>query len=467
LNRHPQLPAGSLVPRLAVEADALGGRLVIVGGWVRDQLRGVESKDLDAEIFGLEAEDVARMLDRFGSIGRVGQHFPVWRLRHQNLDIAYPRAAALEYSSSDPSSLDRALRAAARHRDLTLNAIAWDPLDERCIDPWGGIADLHARRLRAVDHSTFAEDPIRGLRVARLRATLEGTIDSATLALCQSLDLAGVAIERQTSEWRRFLTEPRRPSLALESLDETGLIDAFAPVAALRGVAQDPRWHPEGDVFVHTKLVVDAARTIGADLSREDREILQWGALTHDFGKATTTRREGDRIRALGHESAGAKIAKEWFVSLRVPGRIASAAEALVAHHLAPAQFITQGAGAKAYRRLARKLEGAGVTMIELERVARADHLGRTTADARAGRFEAGDLFLERARIEGLLEGVREDVVNAKRLMREGFVPGPTLGRALERARQIQDEQGLRQPEPIIDALRREFPVDSDPESGS
>jgi tRNA nucleotidyltransferase (CCA-adding enzyme) len=453
----PRLPDASLIPALARDAAARGGRLLLVGGWVRDQLRGEDSKDLDAEIFGLSQDAISEMLEGFGSIGRVGQHFPVWRLRHRPLDIGYPRDGALEYQADQPASLETAFRAAARHRDLTLNAIAWDPLDARCIDPWNGIADLRAKRLRAVDPATFGSDPVRGLRVARLRARLDAEVEPGTLALCRALDLSSLPVERITGELRRMLIEPVAPSKALRFLDESGLIEALPALAALRGVPQDPRWHPEGDVFVHTCLVVDCARAIGRELEAPAREILQWAAVAHDLGKPATTQRDGDRIRALGHEALGAKLASEWLDTLRVAHQIVAAVEVLVAHHLAPAQFVSQGAGPRAYRRLARKLAAGGMTPVDLERLARADHLGRTTEEARAGRFEAGDAFLEAARAEGVASGVQEDLVSARRLMERGLRPGPMLGRALARAREIQDERGGQGPEAIVESVLEEF----------
>jgi len=459
LKEPPALPAGSTIPALARKAASLGGRLLVVGGWVRDQLRAEPSKDLDAEIFGLSPEAVDAFLEPFDSIGRVGLHFPVWRLRHQDLDIGYPRDGALDYEPTDPSTLDPAFRLAARHRDLTVNAIAWDPLSERLIDPWHGIADLEAGRLRAVDAATFGSDPLRGLRVARLAACLEAEVESGTRDLCSRLDLSGLPIERKTGELRRILLEPRKPSQALEFLERCHLLDVFAPLAALCGVPQDPLWHPEGDVFVHTAMVVDMAREIGAGLAAESAEILQWAALTHDLGKPSTTTQEGDRIRSIGHEREGARIARSWLEQLRVSHRITDAVEVLVVDHLAPTQFIQQGAGPRAYRRLARRLAAGAMTPVDLERVARADHLGRTTEDARAGRFEAGSRFLEAAAAAGVTQGALSDVVTARHLMNEGFVRGPMLGRALARARTLQDEGGQQDPEAIIETLLREFPI--------
>lgn len=461
------LPEKSIIPALAREAASLGGRLVIVGGWVRDQLRGEPSKDLDAEIFGLSPEKIDAFLDRFDSIGRVGQHFPVWRLKHRDIDIGYPREGALDYQAPDAATLVFAFRKAARHRDLTLNAIGWDPLDGQLLDPWQGALDLDAKRLRAVDPTTFGRDPLRGLRVARLKAHLEAEVDSRTLELCRSLDLSELPVERITGELRRILTHPKKPSLALEFLDQSGLLRFFPPLEPLSETPQDPVWHPEGDVFIHTMMVLDVARRIGSDLDPESAETLQWAALCHDLGKPSTTTQEGNRIRSIGHEAAGAHITRKWLATLRVSHRISQAAEVLVAHHLAPAQFVSQGAGPRAYRRLARKLAVGGASVIDLERVARADHLGRTTEEALTGTFPAGQQFLEAAEEEGVRSGPHQDIVTAKHLMSIGFLPGPMLGRALGRARDLQETRGGNDPKVIVELIRREFAQELDPDSTS
>ena len=457
MKHRARLPEKSPIPALARVVSDEGGRLLVVGGWLRDQLRGAPSKDLDVEIFGLRPDRISQLLEGFESIGRVGRQFPVWQLRHQALDIGYPREAALDYSPKRPASLEQAFRAAARYRDLTVNAIGWDPLADRWIDPFCGIADLEAGCLRAVDSTRFGSDPLRGLRVARLHASLEADVDDATVDLCRRLELSEVAVERIATELRRILLEPQRPSRAFEFLSRADLLEIFPPVAALRGVPQDPRWHPEGDVFVHTCMVIDRARQIGAGQGAGEREILQWAALAHDFGKPETTTRQANRVRSLGHERVGAALARDWLIELRMSRSIVNAVEVLVAHHLAPAQFASQGARGKAYRRLARALAVGRMTITELERVARADHLGRTTDDARAGRFEAGKAFLAAAAAEEVAAGVRPDVVSAQTLMDRGLRPGPALGRALARAREVQDERGWRDPERIAELVLAEL----------
>lgn len=446
-------PAPREIERVARVVAEAGGRLLVVGGWVRDALRGVDSKDFDLELYGLTTERATALLAGEGFTAPVGRHFAVWRRTRDGIDVGEPRLdpPAQTAVEADPPSIEAALRA----RDLTVNAMAFDPLSRRLHDPLGGRADLAAGRLRAADATRFGEDPLRVLRVARLAATLEATPEDGLIRLCRDLDLGSLPVERVAGELRRMLLEPARPWRAFEWLRSSGQLEVFAPVADLIGVPQDPVWHPEGDVYVHTGLVVDRAAELAREAPTERREALMWAALCHDLGKPSTTFTDAEgRVRSPGHDVESAALTRRWLTSLRVGEACVAATETLVRHHLAPGSFVSQGAGPRAYRRLARKLAAAGLDVFDLERVARADHLGRTTAEARARRYEAGDRFLARAREAGVEAGPGEDVVRAADWMRAGVAPGPSLGRLLARSRAVQDETGWRDPLRIMDRVR-------------
>ncbi len=445
-----ELPADSGVPELARRIEAAGGRIVVVGGWVRDALRGRPSHDLDLEVFGLADAAVEPLLEGLGFSPRVGRQFPIWRRGRDGLDLAYPRDGADAYHRDRPESLAAAFRAAARHRDLRINAIGWDPLSGALIDPFEGLADLAAKRLRAVDPETFPADPLRLLRVARFAAVLEAEPDAELCVLCRGLELGRVALERVGGELRRMLVDPVRPSRGFALLAGLERLDVLAPIARLVGVPQDPIWHPEGDVFVHTLMVVDRAREIAAALDAREAEILMLAALCHDLGKPETTTLDGGRVRALAHESASARRTRDWLSGLRFPDRVVQTVAVLVARHLAPSQLVAQRSGARAYRRLARKLADGGASPVQLERLARADHLGRTTPEALAGVYAAGDAFLAAAEAAGVREAPRPDVVSARDLIARGVAPGPELGRCLRRCREIEDETGWDEPERVL-----------------
>ena len=445
----------SSVLDIARAVDAAGGRALAVGGHVRDGLLGHTSKDWDIEVFGLDLDALQAVLERFGRVIAVGRAFGVLRLAELDVDFSLPRRDSKVgpghrgFDVEVDPTLD--FETASRRRDLTVNSMGLDPLTEELLDPHGGRADLEAGTLRAVDAATFPEDPLRGLRVAQLSARLPMEPDAELVALCRRLDLSEVSPERILEEFRKLLLQGVRPSLGLAFLRESGLLRHFPELEALVGVPQDPAWHPEGDVWTHNLMVVDEA----ARLRRGDADdlALMCGALCHDLGKpATTVVREG-RIRSPLHSKAGIAPTRALLEGMRAPHELVERTCALVEHHLAPALFDKDGAKARAYRRLSRQLGSSGVTMELLARVARADHFGRTTPDALARDFAAGDRFLDRARDLEVVQEAPRDVVQGRHLIARGLAPGPRFGVLLARCREMQDERGWRDVERILDAV--------------
>ncbi len=417
----------------------VGGRALLVGGCVRDRVMGRNARDVDVEVFGVPENEFVALLGRFGRVFRIGRSFPVVRLQGLEVDFTLSDARADDFAT------------ASRRRDLTMNSMAIDPLDGRVLDPHRGRDDIAARRLRATDPASFGSDPLRAFRVARFAACLDMQADGELLELCARQDLASVAGERVFEEMRRLLIEAPAPARGFALLESCGLLRCFPEIHALIGVPQDPEWHPEGDVFVHTLMVVDAA----ARLRRGDDDdlALMLGALCHDFGKPSTTAVERGRVRSLGHDRAGVEPATAFLRRLRASNELVTRVCALVEHHLAPALFVKNDAGARGFRRLARKLAEADVSIALLVRVARADHLGRTTRDAVAGVFDAGDTFLERASALAIDERGPVDAVLGRHLVTRGVAPGPEMGRLLDACRAIQDDSGETDPERILDTL--------------
>ena len=463
-------PRSELDPKCVEIAKTVrdaGGRALVVGGWVRDRLLGMTSKDVDIEVFGLEVERLEALLAGFGKVYAVGRAFGVFRVGGIDVDFSLPRRDSKRgpghrgFDVTPDPSLEFA--EAARRRDLTVNSIGIDPLTDEVLDPHGGRGDMERRVLRATDPARFPEDPLRGLRVAQLAARLEMTPDAELVALCRTLDPSELSGERVFDEMRKLLLRAAKPSVGFRVLEDTGQLRFFPELDALRGVPQDPEWHPEGDVWVHTLMVLDVAASLrGAgddDEGNDDPDsagedlALMLGALCHDLGKPATTERVDGRMRSHRHDVEGVAPTRALLGRMRAPGALVDRAAALVEHHLAPALFIRNGATAKGYRRLARKLERAGVSIELLVRVARADHLGRTTDDAVAGRFDAGDAFLAAARAHSVERTAPRDVVLGRHLIDRGLQPGPEFGPILEQCREIQDETGWTEPERILDTV--------------
>jgi len=423
---------------IANRAHDAGGRALIVGGWVRDRLMGRASKDVDVEVYGLAAPILHDLLSRIGRVNTVGESFTVYKVA--GIDVALPRRESKTGRghrgfevTGDPAL---PIADASRRRDFTINAIAWDPLTGEYLDPWNGRRDIDARILRAVDPVTFAEDSLRVLRAVQFAARFEYTVEPATRSLCAAIPLDDLPAERISGEVEKLLLQAARPSIGLQLALELGVVERLFPeLEALVGCEQEPEWHPEGDVWVHTLLVVDEARKRIHDLDRPRQLVVTLGALCHDLGKPSTTAFLDGRIRSIDHEQAGVEPATAvldrlnvhtvagYDVRLQVLG--------IVAHHLKPGMFrqaptpVSDGA----FRRLARKVD-----LELLARVAKADCLGR------GGGFDcsAMDWFLERARQLGVQHAPPLPLVKGRHLLALGLAPGPHVGKILE---QIYERQ--------------------------
>ncbi len=374
-----RFPVDPQIQAIAQAVRGAGGRALLVGGWTRDRLLGLDSKDYDMEVFGLPLRRLEELLSGFGEVIAVGRAFGVLKIKGVPLDIALPRKDSKVGRGHrgfvvdlDP---DLDFADAARRRDLTINSIGYDPLDGILLDPHGGEYDLRAGILRATDPSRFAEDSLRGLRVAQFLARFEMRPDDRLLELCAGLDLSDLPGERLHEEFRKLLLQAERPSLGFEFLRTTGLLRFFPELAAMIGVPQDPAWHPEGTVWEHTLLVLD--QEAGLRTGEPDRDwVLMLGALCHDLGKPlTTVTDEAGRIRSPGHEPAGVPVCEAFLARIRASSGVTAQVSGLVRHHLAPMTLVKNGATAKGFRRLARRLAAAGLDARLLPRLAAASAL--------------------------------------------------------------------------------------------
>ncbi len=379
-----------------------GGRALIVGGWVRDRLMGIGSKDIDLEVYGLAAGRLREILTGFGPVNAVGESFTVYKVG--DIDVALPRRESKVGRGhkgfevvGDPHL---STTEAARRRDFTVNAIAWDPLTEEYVDPFDGRGDIHRRLLKAVDATTFPEDSLRVLRAVQFAARFEFEVEPGTAELCRRLPLDDLPAERIWGEVEKLLLRAHRPSIGLELALRLEVIGRLFPeLGRLVGCPQEPEWHPEGDVWVHTLMVIDQARTRIEDLDHPRQVTLMLGAVCHDLGKPATTAFLDGRIRSIDHEQAGVAPATALLDRLNVHTiagfDVRRHVLGITAHHLKPGMFgmsktpVSDGA----YRRLAQKVD-----LELLARLAKSDCLGRT------GGFDCSsmDRFLERARQLGV-----------------------------------------------------------------
>jgi len=429
-----------------------GGRALLVGGCVRDALMSKEPKDWDLEIYGIEPPRLRELLDRFGSVNVAGEAFTVYKLG-ADLDISLPRRERKTgrghrafFVEGDPAMT---IEEGARRRDFTINAILQDPLTGEIIDPFHGRDDLKSGLLRAVSPETFAEDSLRVLRAAQFAARFEFEIETGTVELCRLIDLSDLPAERIWGEMEKLLLRAQRPSIGLEWLRKLNVIDQLFPeIKALIDVRQDPEWHPEGDVFVHTLLTVDQARELIDDLSYPKQVTVMLAALTHDVGKPATTAFVDGRLRSREHEEAGVAPTIGFLDRLNIHTLegydVRAQVVALVRDHLKPGEFYKkrEEVGDGAFRRLARKCE-----LDLLYRVAKADSLGRNAEWVPRENWydaEAQDWFIARARELEVESKAPAPILLGRHLLEMGLEPGPRIGEITRAVYEMQLDGRVR-----------------------
>ena len=425
--------AMSTVLNIATAVRDAGGRALIVGGWVRDQLLGLpESSNVDLEVFGLAGDRLRGVLESFGRVEAVGESFQVYKIG--DVDVSLPRRDSKAgrghrgfVVTGDP---DMSIAEAARRRDFTVNAISWDPLTAEYFDPFDGRSDLARRLLRVVDPQTFGDDSLRVLRAVQFAARFYFTIEKTTADICRQTALDDLPPERVWGEFEKLLLAPK-PSIGFEVAMDLGVIAKLFPeLQALAGCPQEPEWHPEGDVWVHSLQVIDQARTRIADLSRPQQLAVMLGAVCHDLGKPATTKFIDGRIRSLDHEEQGVAPASLFLDRLNVNAfdgyDVRKQVLGITAQHLKPGSWfkVRDEVGDGAFRRLAHKVD-----LELLARVARSDCEGR-----KPGNFDctAMDWFLERARALGVQHRPPEPILLGRHLLALGLKPGPRVGEILK-----------------------------------
>jgi tRNA nucleotidyltransferase (CCA-adding enzyme) len=307
---------------LAQAVRQAGGRALLDGGCVRDGLMGVQPKDWDLEIYGIAPERLREVLDRFGPVNVVGEAFTVYKLG-ADLDVSLPRRERKSGRGHRAFVIEgdplMSFPEAARRRDFTINAILQDPLTGEIIDPFDGRRDIEQGVLRAVSAETFVEDSLRVLRAAQFAARFEFRIAPETVELCRTIDLTDLPAERIWGELEKLLLRARQPSIGLGWLHALGALQQLFPeINALVGVPQDPEWHPEGDVFVHTRLTIDRARELIDELAYPRQVTVMLAALAHDFGKPATTEFIEGRLRSRGHEAAGVPPTESCLIRIKL-----------------------------------------------------------------------------------------------------------------------------------------------------
>ncbi len=392
---------------IALAVRAAGGRALIVGGWVRDRMMGVDSpKNVDIEVFGVSADRLRQVLETFGGVEAVGESFQVYKVG--DIDVSLPR---------------RDSKAGRGHRGFVVVG-----------DPDMSIEEAARRRVQ------FA-------------ARFEFSLDPESAALCRRIALDDLPAERIWGEFEKLLNAPR-PSIGFAvAMDLHVVSKLFPELHALAGCVQEPEWHPEGDVWVHTLQVIDRARTRVDALDRPQRLAVMLGAVCHDFGKPATTAFIDGRIRSMDHEERGVEPATASLDRLNVFSfdgyDVRRQVLGMVAQHLKPGAWfkVRDEVGDGAFRRLAQKVD---LELLAL--LAKSDCEGRVP-----GTFDcsAMDWFLERARSLGVDHRPPAPILLGRHVLALGLAPGPRVGEILKAIYEQQLDGRITNLDEAIESAKR------------
>ena len=343
-----KLPANlsSLASELAALISSQGGRLLIVGGTVRDLFIGETPEELDLEVRGLSSNQITSLLPARFRAEEVGKSFGVLKIKGIPVEISLPRTERKNGTGHKGFAVeidpDLPFEIASERRDFTINALGLDPLNGELLDPHNGQNDLEARILRHVGPA-FVEDPLRVLRAMQFIARFDLTPAKETTDLCRCIPIEGLPSERIFEEWKKLILKGRIPSKGLNFLKSSNWLGYFPELESLVGCEQEPEWHPEGDVWTHTLHCMDS---FAKDRTGRDWEdlVVGFAVLCHDLGKpSTTVKSEDGRIRSPKHEAKGEEPTHAFLARMTNQADLAEQVVPLVRRHLAPRTFTTIG----------------------------------------------------------------------------------------------------------------------------
>ena len=407
---------------------------MLVGGWVRDRILGIHSKDYDVEVYGLGYDKIVETLRPRYPVNLVGKSFGVVKISDW-LDISLPRRESkcglghrgfeIEF---DPTLTPYE---ATSRRDFTVNAIGLRA-DGSLFDPFDGRSDLKRAILRAPTEA-FCEDPLRVLRGMQFAARFGFRMEERTVAMCRSVlpEFEELAAERIWGEWHKWAEKGRYPSHGLELLRETGWIEKFPPLAALCDVPY--RKGRSEDLFEHTCRVCDAVSALFTrePFSEEDRTVLLLAALCHDLGRPQAIHSTGfDKGIAPGHARRGKSLATDFLESMRAPGWVVARVAPLVRLHNATISVRDESSTARRLRWMAHALAPASIRLWAALREA------HTAATASSECDEAKRLqdWCAEAKDLGVWDKAPAPLIQGRNLIKWGVACGPGMGPILSRA---------------------------------
>ena len=423
--------------------EKAGGRCYLVGGAVIAYIQNSPIKDWDIEVHGLGYQLLSDILCEFGDANLVGQSFGVIKMAIDGIefDFSIPRKenrVGGGHKDFECELLpDLSPKEAARRRDLTINSIYLDLHVMNLVDPYNGQKDLEDGVIRATNPETFREDPLRVLRIMQILARKGVTVEPETLALCRAMadEMAALSKERIFEEWKKLLLMADKPSIGLEFLKDSGWLKWFPELEELIGCPQSPVYHPEGDVWKHTLMAVDAAAQQREFIPDDWKLAYMFGMLLHDIGKPTTT--DPVTFTAYGHDTEGAKIAAPFMERLTNDKKLIQNVCQIVKLHMRPGHLVRDEAGIAAWKRLQNELRLDIMAYVSL-----ADGMA-TGGLSGVEKQKPAEIALDYFSSFG--ETKIEPVLKGRHLIKAGYKPGPHFAGILKKAYEYQIETGCEE----------------------
>ena len=375
---------------ILINLQELGATPILVGGCVRDYFLNIPVKDYDVEIFGIDCfEIIEKSLKKYGSVKLVGKSFGVLTLRvdEYDFDFALPRIEKKIGNTHQDfeviTNANLSFKEAAIRRDFTINAIGYDFSKKEFLDPFNGINDLRNKTIKHIDDDTFIEDSLRVYRAVGFASRFDFKIEEKTKVLCKQIvlndELKYLPKERIYEELKKLFLKSSKPSIGFELIRELGILKYFPELEVLINCIQEPEYHPEGDVWIHTMMCLDEMARILKEENIKDeykKLYLFYAILCHDFGKPFCTKEVNGKITSFKHENLGIEPTISFLSKLTNEKKFIEIVCSLVKNHLAPFQLYLAESSLKAIKRLSLK-----VNIEDLCLVCLADCLGRDISD--------------------------------------------------------------------------------------
>lgn len=433
-----------LAKQIALKVKEAGGNTYFVGGYVRDRLLCIPNKDIDIEVHGITKDKLEAILDLFGKRLEIGESFGIYNIARSNLDIALPRKErqiGLKHQdfSVDVDPFCGTYKAAIR-RDFTINALMEDVLTGEVIDHFNGLSDLKNKIIRHVNDKTFVEDSLRLLRGCQFASRFEFSIASETIDLCKTIDLTNLPKERINAELEKALLKANKPSIFFECLREMDKLDYwFKEVKALIGVKQNEKYHQEGDVWVHTMMVLDSGAKYRALVNKPYYYMLS--CLAHDFGKVVATTNNDGIYHAINHEIMGIPLVEEFIKRISLEKDLLRYVKEMVRGHMMPNIYAEANSKIKS----TNKMFDCVTYPVDLIYLAQADRSGQITEEEK---IDTLPYLMDRLNIYN--EYMARPYVTGNDLIELGYKPGKSFNEALRLAHNyrltgVRKEEAIKQ----------------------